>query len=546
VPESILAATFTAARRALTGDPLTMAQFKARAFAPVIGWQLGALDALKVAAEVWKQEGEHLEKADVYRQANTGTFGKVVQTPFKLLQIGDVIFRTPAERAEAYIMAVDRAAKEGWNPATTEGQTQIMKWVNQPDLGLEGEAATAALKRVQNAGAEAVFAQRLGPHMEKLQRAITGTPYEFASFILPFFRTPANLLSWAVQHVPGLNFLSGRWREDFAAGGERADRALARVATGAALTITAYSLAEQGLLTGGGLFNKEENRAKVGAGWQPYSIKIGDKYYSYQRIEPLAKVLGLAADSHDMWQALKDEGEKAKLVSMGVLMFGNATISTTYLSGLSNAMQSIVDPERYGTNFLEQYASSLVPKIVGQTVTAADPYKREVDGVMEAVQSQLPFLREKLMPKRDVWGEPSQNNKWFDMMPVQVSQAQEDKVKTEAERLHLAISDAPKFLLERGPFKSKERQVPLSAEQRDIMREVTGKNAMKILAPIVNSPDWSQIPDFAKAAIYQRVFEGTRKQGQYAALPPTDAARVKLREELVGKILQQVQEAGSP
>jgi hypothetical protein len=145
------------------------------------------------------------------------------------------------------------------------------------------------------------------------------------------------------------------------------------------------------------------------------------------------------------------------------------------------------------------------------------------------------------MPKRDVWGEPSENNKWFDVMPVQVSQASEDKVKTEAVRLHLAIADAPKFLLERGPFKSKERQVPLSAEQRDVMREVTGKNAMTILAPIVNSEDWKQIPDFAKAAIYQKVLEGTRKQGQYAALPPTDAARVKLREEIVGKILQQIQ-----
>jgi hypothetical protein len=63
---------------------------------------------------------------------------------------------------------------------------------------------------------------------------------------------------------------------------------------------------------------------------------------------------------------------------MLVLMFGNATVSTTYLSGLSNAIQAVTDPTRFGENFLEQYATSVVPKIIGQTVGMADPYKREV------------------------------------------------------------------------------------------------------------------------------------------------------------------------
>jgi hypothetical protein len=269
-------------------------------------------------------------------------------------------------------------------------------------------------------------------------------------------------------------------------------------------------------------------------------LQIGDKYYSYQRIEPVAKVLGLAADMADMWKHLKDKGDVEKLTSMMVLMFGNATISTTYLSGLSNAIQSISDPARYGENFMEQYASSLVPKIIGQTVTAADPYKREVAGSLEAIQSQLPFLREKLMPKRDVWGEPVANDKWFDVMPVAVTQKDEDKVKTEAVRLHLALTDAPKFLLERGPFKSKERQIELSAEQRDVMREVTGKWAMDKLARIVNSPDWSQMPDYAKAIAYQKVFEGAKRVGAFKALPPEDAARLLVREAIQTKIQQQI------
>ncbi len=253
-------------------------------------------------------------------------------------------------------------------------------------------------------------------------------------------------------------------------------------------------------------------------------------------------MLGIAADLVELQQATKDPQDKAKIASMLVLMFGNATVSTTYLSGLSNAIQSVTDPTRYGENFLEQYASSTVPKIVGQTVTAADPYKREVDGVLDAIQSQIPFLREKLLPKRDAWGEPTKNDRWFEVMPVARTQASDDKVKTEAVRLQVAIADAPRFLVEKGPFKPGDKRVELTGEQRDVFRAVSGKAAMEILRPMVNADDWSRIPDFAKAEIYKEVIKGSREQGQYAALPPDDAARVKLRQGIVDKIIKQTQD----
>ena len=47
--------------------------------------------------------------------------------------------------------------------------------------------------------------------------------------------------------------------------------------------------------------------AKRAAGWQPYSIKLGDTYYSYQRIEPVAKVIGLAVDLIELARATKDD-----------------------------------------------------------------------------------------------------------------------------------------------------------------------------------------------------------------------------------------------
>jgi len=538
LPENTLAATITAAQRAAKGDPLTMAQFKSRALASVIGLQLGTADALKVAGEALRSDTLSLDKGDIYRPAIEGTKGEIIRTPFRLLQAQDALFRIPAERAKAYEMAVDRVVKEGLHPETMEAKAKITEYLNNPTAGLSATAGQKVLDAIAQTGAEAVFSQRVGPRLEMVQQAMAG---HWSQFVIPFVRTPANLVSWAVQHTPGLNLLSGRWREDFAAGGEARAKAIARVTIGTGIAMTAFAMAEDGILTGGGLFDKEQGGAKRAAGWQPYSVQIDGKFYSYQRIEPVAKVMGIAGDLVDMIKASRDEEDKAKMLSMLVLMFGNATISTTYLSGLASAVNAMVDPVRYGDQFMEGYATSLVPKIVGQTTTLADPYKREVDGVMDAIQSQLPYFREKLMPKRDVWGQPSENNKWFAVMPVNTSEVSKDKVKTEAVRLEIAMSPAPKFLTEKGPFKPSDKRIELTPEQRDVFAQVSGKNAMEILAPMVNAPDWERVPDFAKAEIYKRVIEGTRRQGQYAALPADATERDKVRRKIVDTIIKQTE-----
>ena len=540
IPETMLATSMTAVRRALKGDGMTFAEYKAKAFAPIHGIMWGWRDAGIVALEAIKGEGAHLEKADVYRHAIEGTKGKVVRLPFRALQAEDVLFRTVAERGRAYEIAVERAIKEKFKPGTREYQERVAQYTMDPVFGLEQADAISLMTDIQNAGAEAVFAQRLGPRMEQAQAAMRGHAMQF---VIPFVRTPANLLSWAVQHTPVVNLLSGRWLADFKAGGAKRDRALARVMVGGAMMMTALAFTEEGLITGGGMFDPETRKTKMAAGWQPYSIKVGDKYYSYQRLEPVAKVLGMAADWHEMQQRLGDD-DKVKGSMALLAMFGNATISTTYLSGLAGVFNALTDPTRYGERFFEQYASSVVPKIIGQTAMMLDPHKREVDDITDAIQSQLPFLREKLLPKRDVWGDPAKNQKLFGVLPVNVAEETKNKVKAEAMRMGLALTDVPRVLYESGPLKQSERKIELKPEQLDFAKAVSGKAAMDILGPMVASPDWDKIPDFAKEQIIKRVLQATRTTGRLSALPPDAPERVEMRQKIVDEIVRQVQSTG--
>ena len=62
----------------------------------------------------------------------------------------------------------------------------------------------------------------------------------------------------------------------------------------------AGALAAFGLITGGGPQNVDDRIRLRKSGWQPYSLKVGDTYYPYGRIEPLAMIFGTVADFTDM------------------------------------------------------------------------------------------------------------------------------------------------------------------------------------------------------------------------------------------------------
>jgi hypothetical protein len=562
--ERPIAATVEAALRP-SNDPMKMAQFKARALAPFYGLQLAAVDGMHIVKEwgdVVKRsgfvEGAKTAKADLDQfltghekietmqranASNTSTFGKAVNAfvgwSFGSLKIQDLPFRNVGERMAMHTLAVDRAIEDGFHPDSKEFGAAVVRYRDDPTFGLNEAQANKVLAKIEKSGDMNVFTEPMGPRTAAASAAVSGTVWEF---LLPARKTPVNLFDWAVQHIPLMNLLSGRWREDYTAGGERKAQAIARVVVGTGIAATAYTMAQNGLLTGGGLTNPQMSGTNQGAGQQPYSFSINGKYYSVQRIEPIAKILMLAGDLVDISEK-SSKDDRTKAITLLTLAFANATISTTYLSGLASFFKGVLIPDRYGDALAESYGTTLVPKIIGQPTLMADPYKRQVDGILDAIQSQLPVLRSKLLAKRDVWGEQVKNERWLGVLPIATTEASEEKVRTEAMRLAIAIADAPKYIESRGPLPADQRRIDITPEQRDIMKEVSGKAAMAWLSPVVNSPNWDKIPDYVQGDIYRKVLDKARRQGAYAALPADDAARLLVMEKNINEMMRQIQDA---
>jgi len=236
-----------------------------------------------------------------------------VRLPSRFLTAEDELFKGMARRMELTGLAIRQVRKEGLRG--DEGRRRVAELVSNP--------TDEMWEQVMDYGRYVTFQRPLGPHASKIAAFTNDLPITKA--VLPFIRTPTNLFKFAIERSPAAPILR-EWRKDFAAGGAKRDLAVARATVGTAMgTLFAY-LAEQGHITGSAPRDRNKRALMMADGWQPYSIKIGDKFYSYQRLDPFALTIGAAADIATLGDGMS-EGQKAK---------GAALVWASIMGNLSN------------------------------------------------------------------------------------------------------------------------------------------------------------------------------------------------------------------
>jgi hypothetical protein len=138
-----------------------------------------------------------------------------------------------------------------------------------------------------------------------------------------------------------------------------------------------------------------KRNAMIAANIPEYSIRIGDTYYSYARVEPLATIMGSAVDGINAVRTYVDkpsyDSKKEKELVVDVVAGVTKNIvSKTYLEGISGLLQAVHDPERYGGSFINGFAGLLVPSFIAAPARSQDPYARVVTSFGEAVQNRIP------------------------------------------------------------------------------------------------------------------------------------------------------------
>jgi hypothetical protein len=464
-----------------------------------------------------------------------GSFGygidmlsKLVNAPSSALAAEDKFFKTIAYRMELNSLAYRTAAAEG-----LEGKdfaSRVYDILHNPPDNLKADALDMAHYQTFTAPLSGGMRQALG--------GINKTPYLGPLFriVVPFVKTPTNIMKYTFARTP-LAYLNGGIQAEIRAGGARAAQAHARVALGSMVMLSVIDMAAEGRITGAGPFGErssetaELRRTQQGAGAAPpYSIKIGDRWYSYSRLDPIGMLIGLGADMAEIG-ADADEADSDYLAAAGVVAVAQNLASKTYLSGIFDFMAAIDDsnPTSDPGKYISNLTGGLVPysSFLRNVTAANDPVARDaktvvygedlkidpvatyLQGLIDKTRRGIPGMSDELPPMRDLWGEPVNRASgigwgWDFVSPI-ASKADSDDPVTKAivdNRIRVSFP---------------ERQimgVKLTAQQYSEFSELAGKTAKAYLDEFVKSPGFATMsdgPEGTKAEMIKSIINAHRK-----------------------------------
>lgn len=442
------------------------------AFAMMDALVTGQREALRAAAKMAKlgesEFGQNL-KADTPRgpgALSAETWGANKDTPMAMflnfadaatslptraLATTDEYMKSIAYRTELSARALRQATQEahaGTIPNTTKDIAKRKAEIQEnPPEDLQLDAVDAALYRT--------FTQRAATKPADLARAWHNLPF-IGPLTLPFRNTPINIMTYTMERTPFAPLVK-QWRDDIAAGGARGQLAAAKIATGTAIMSVAYDLALRGEITGRGPQRAGESQALAREGRQPYSIKVGNKWVSYGRVDPPGGILGLAADMAEISRnGDVSPGDMEQLFTASVLATANAVTSKTFFVGIADLVEAIGDRERYGEGYIRKLVSgAVVPPGVAAVARIQDPYLRASQDISDAVCRRTPGCGKDMPALLDLWGRKtdfrSGFGSTFDLLsPVYVKTANPEPIDIEMDRLELYPQRPEKTLYVRG------------------------------------------------------------------------------------------------
>lgn len=139
----------------------------------------------------------------------------------------------------------------------------------------------------------------------------------------------------------------------------------------------------------------------------PYSVKIGDKWVSMQRLDPYATFLGVVGDLAEV-ASLNEKHQSSNVDLLGTMLTVALTRNITnksYLQGLGEIFD-VLTGEKSPDYAVKNRIASYVPSLIGQTKTTfGDEEMREVRTVIDALKNRIPVLATTLEARRNVLGE---------------------------------------------------------------------------------------------------------------------------------------------
>lgn len=454
-----------------------------------------------------------------YRGVNVLPVGSVVRAPGRFIAAIHSFYRAVNFSMEKNALAYRHAVGEG-----LEGEALDARVAQ-----LRADPSEHTMNEIATRGATQTVLMGKGSELTQALSRLTNTPifgFPLLKFVDPFVhisgnvieqgvlqRTPAGLLTLFSPETELARDLRG------ANGAASQDKAIGRMLVGSALSITFGGLAAQGLMSGSGPSDPKEAAMWRQAGNQAHSVRVGDIWYSVNRLGPLGMLAGISADLFDVAHQA-EKGEFLQAAAHLQHAFTQNILDESFMRGPADLIQAVEDPGRYGEAYVRNFLSSFVPFSVGmsQMARATDPYSRQARTLTDAIKAKVPGLSETLFPRRDVWGEPMPSREVLGapgVSAIYMTRMNNDPVNKAMLDLNIYPAQVERKIV----------NVQLTPREYDDYARIAGRMTKADLDRIVNSPAWNQMPVEAKHYAIQHTIEMDRNtaremmKGKYPRIP---------------------------
>jgi len=439
-----------------------------------------------------------LGKLDIPRVEFAGGGANPFNLPGRFLDASDTLFRSISKNMELYGLASTTAKNEGLTgPAFLDRVATLRSATTPEGVALRDQAHLFARR--------SVFQEQPGEAVQKVQELVRIFPW--LSFIIPFIKTPANILRQGIEFSP-----LGVAMPAFRQGGRAGAQAQARVAAGTAAAGALAYLAATGRLSGSGPSNQAERNALYEKGWNPNSVKIGDKWVSYQLFQPVSVQAAIIANAFEQAAEGGDEESYATAGANILSRSMNSFLNQSFLSGLFDFVEAIQSVDRSAARVAGRTASGFVPlvSLQRQIAQGMDPVIRQPRTVEQNVLTSLPGLSQSVPARLTRFGEEVTRpggtvKRLFD--PFNISPEVDDPVATELSRLGVNIS-VPSGRLT-VPVQLQDRtgleEFPMSDAQTTGFRQSQGRAVRQILERVMQSPGYRQLSDVDRERVIRSV-----------------------------------------
>ena len=483
-----------------------------------------------------------------------GKIDEFTASSYKALRMFDTYWKTK--------FVQDHVTREAWNAVMLDetiapkdrivaGKVLAAKWLtdyaNHKMGGQHGEVLARAFRFAQ----DYMFQEQppIKGFQHPLERLLSNHPA--MEFLFPFKRTPFSIfketlrrtIPWAGYRARGLY---GRYKggEGIAAIGEHPIEAqefytelIAKPIYGTMLASLAYLLAKQGLITGSGPTDPKKQQALKDTGWSPYSLRIpqgGDKatYLGYGRFDPLAPLLGMAADVHEA----DENGSLAQNPDLLQKLFTSATenlTNKTFIAGLYGLMEAASDPKQNFPKWARQMQASFMPNMIGwvpfgSAATAIDPVYRKTQAFdLSPWQAKVPFLSKSLEAQHKPSGEERLRSERLGpdvLSPIVMSQSGQNQSQALSKEM-VKIGYIPALLKDYTSVKG--RRVYYTAAEKKVLQDATNA-ASKAAQRLIQDPNYLRLPANEQEA--SRPGQKTRKDvmsGMYGKFHKQAISRIE-------------------